>query len=227
MQGMKGRRAPQLALLLSLAGAARLAAQSPPPPRFEAVVDAGVTTNAADGFSENQICATGTAGSLGARAHARLGRWIAFEASGQLFAALATQQCVDGLLPPPPPTGPFTLRYGFYDSRIIGYPFASTDLRVLLVPLHGAGSELRAWGGVSRLWAKRITVPHAGVTAVLGHHRVRTLLELDTWWYRVPRHQVTENYQDGVLISSQDRVIRVHARTFVFRAGAAIPLGRP
>jgi hypothetical protein len=216
-----------LSSLLPLLAVTRLAGQSPPPHAFEAVVDAGITTDAADGFSRNQICPTGVAWSLGARAHRRLGRWVAVEASSQLFVDFATGQCVDGLLPPPPPTGPYTQRYSFYDADVVGYPFGSTGVRLQLVPLSGARGELRAWGGVDRLWAKHLTVPHGGLTVTLGRHRVRTLLELDSWWYRVPQHQVTENYQDAVLISRQDRVIRVHEHTIVFRAGAAIPLGHP
>src|SRR5512135_115330 len=212
--------------LLPFVAAGHLTAQAKPPVRFEAIFDAGFTGNAAVGFSKDQICTSRTAWSFGARLRRDLGGRFAAEITGQLFASLATQHCVDGLIPPPPPTGPFTYQFSYYDDRVVGYPFAMTGLRVQFVPLSGAGGELRAWGGVSRIWAKRITVPQAGLGAVVGRHRVRALLEADSWWYRVPRHRLTLNYLDGQLVSRQDVVTRVQARTLVLRAGLVIPLAR-
>lgn len=216
----------QWALLLPLVAAGRLTAQAKPPVRFEAMFDAGFTGNAAVGFSKDQICTSRTAWSFGARLRRDLGGRFAAEITGQLFASLATQNCLDGLIPPPPPTGPYTYQYNYYDSRVVGYPFAVSGLRVQFVPLNGAAGVVRAWGGVSRIWAKRITVPQAGLAVVLGHRRVRTLLEADTWWYRVPRHRLTLNYLDGQIVSVQDVVGRVPARTIVLRAGIGIPLDR-
>jgi hypothetical protein len=210
------------ALLLPFVAAGSLAGQA----RFETIVDAGFTGSAAVGFSQDQICTSRTAWSFGARLRRGLGRYFGAELAGQLFANLAGQRCVDGLIPPPPPTGPFTYQFSYYDDRVVGYPFAMTGLRVQFVPLSGAGGELRAWVGVSQLWAKRITVPQAGLGAVVGRHRVRALLEADSWWYRVPRHRLTLNYLDGQLVSRQDVVTRVPGRTLVLRAGLVIPLAR-
>jgi len=213
-------------LLLPFMAAGGLAGQSPERVPLEAVLDVGFTRSAAVGFSEDQICTSGTAWSFGARLRRRLSRWVAVEAASQIFVSLETQHCYDGFLPPPPPTGPFALHYSFYGTDIVGYPFGSTGVRLQLVPLSRAGVELRAWGGVDRLWAKHINVPHAGLVTTWGHHGTRTLLEVDAWWYHVPQHQATENYQDGVLISREDRVIQVRARTLVVRAGVAVSLGR-
>ena len=212
-------------LLLPLVADGRLAAQANPPVRFEAIFDAGFTGNAAVGFSEDQICTSRTAWSFGVRLRRDLGSRFAAEITGQLYASLAGQHCVDGLIPPPPPTGPYTYQYNYYDARVVGYPFAVNGLRVQFVPLNGAAGAVRTWGGVSRIWAKRITVPQAGVAVVLGRRRVRTLLEADTWWYRVPRHRLTLNYLDGQLVSAQDAVAGVRASTIVLRAGLIIPLG--
>jgi hypothetical protein len=212
-------------LLLPLVAAGSLAAQAKQPARFEMIFDAGFSGNAAVGFSEDQICTSRTAWSFGARLHRDLGSRFAAEITGQLFANLAGQHCVDGLIPPPPPTGPYTYRYSYYDTRVVGYPFAVSGLRVQFVPLNGAAGALRVSVGVSRIWAKRITVPQAGVAVVLGRRRVRTLLEADTWWYRVPRHRLTLNYLDGQLVSAQDAVAGVRASTIVLRAGLIIPLG--
>ncbi|HSD33559.1 MAG TPA: hypothetical protein VLB49_16710 [Gemmatimonadales bacterium] len=216
-----------LGLLLPLVAAGRLAGQARSPARFEVVVDAGLTGNAAAAFSEDQICTSGAALSAGARLRGGLGRWIGVEIVGQLFSNFSVAACMVDLIPPPPQSGPYTYQYDFYDASVVGYPFAATGVRVQLVPLRGGAAEVRAWGGLSRLWAKRITVPQAGLTALLGRRRVRALLEADTWWYRVPRHEVTLHYLDGQLVSRQDGVSRVQARTIVFRAGVVIPLGRP
>jgi hypothetical protein len=226
---MRGRTAGggrRYALLLPLVAAGSLTAQAKPPARFEVTFDAGFSGNTAVGFSEDQICTSRTAWSFGARLRRDLGGRFAAEITGQLFANLAGQHCVDGLIPPPPPTGPYTYQYNYYDARVVGYPFAVNGLRVQFVPLNGAAGVVRAWGGVSRIWAKRITVPQAGVSVVLGRRRVRTLLEADTWWYQVPRHRLTLNYLDGRIVSAQDDVHRVPARTIVIRAGVVIPLVR-
>lgn len=211
-------------LLLPLVAAGSLAGQTPRPARFETVFDVGFTGNSAVGFSEDQICTSRTAWSFGARVRRALGRRFGAEVAGQLFANLSGRQCVDGLIPPPPPTGPYTYQYGYYDTRIVGYPFAITGVRLQSVPLSGTRGALRIWGGVSRIWAKRITVPQAGLSVEVGRRGVRTLLEADTWWYRVPRHRLTLNYLDGQLVSRQDAVTRVRTSTIVLRAGIVFPL---
>jgi hypothetical protein len=216
-----------LAVFAGLVCVGSLAGQSAASKSYEAALDAGVTLDPARGFAANQCGSGGGAWSLGARVRRPLGRWFAVEATGQWFLDLMNDVCTEAPLPPPPPVGPYTQRYRIYDSHIIGYPFASTAVRVQLVPLRGAGGELCVWGGIGRLWAKRITVPQAGISAILGHRRIRTLFELDTWWYNVPQHQITENFLDGQLVSRQDLAVRVHERTFVFRAGAVLPLARP
>ena len=214
------------ALLLPLVAAGSVAAQAKQPARFEMIFDAGFSGNAAVGFSEDQICTSRTAWSFGARLRRDLGVRFAAEITGQLFASLAGQHCVDGLIPPPPPTGPYTYQFRYYDTKVIGYPFAVTGVRMHLVPLSGPRGAMWVWAGVSRIWAKRITVPQAGLAVVLGRRRVRTLFEADSWWYRVPRHRLTLNYLDGQLVSAQDAVAGVRASTIVWRAGLIIPLGR-
>jgi hypothetical protein len=195
--------------------------------RFEIGVDGGLTGNAADAFSDDQICPSSLAYSLGLRGRAALGRWLGVEATGQLFFPDPGPRCVDGLIPPPPPQGPFTLRYAFFDSRMVGYPFAPTSVRLQLVPLASPNAELRTYVGIGRVWSKRVTLPQAGASLLLGRRSVRFLMEADLWWYRVPQHQITEDYQDGQLVARRDDIVRLHEWTIVVRAGATFPLHRP
>jgi len=53
---------------------------------------------------------------------------------------------------------------------------------------------------------------------------VRLLAEANLWWYRVSEHRITENFQDGQLVSRRDDVAHVRRRTAVWRAGVMFPI---
>jgi len=191
---------------------------------IEIGVDAGWSGNAALAFANDQICPSRRALSGGFHARARLGRWFGTEAVGQYFFGNPDPGCVDGLLPPPPPTGPFTRRYDFFEERVTGYPFALTTARVQFLPYAGPAAEVRASVGVGRIWSKHLTVPEAGFAIALGRGMVRLLAESNLWWYRVPEHRITEDFQDGQLVSRRDDVVQVRQRTAVWRAGVMFPV---
>jgi len=191
---------------------------------IEIGVDAGWSGNATSAFANDQICPSRKTFSGGFRARARLGRWFGTEAVGQYFFGNPDPGCVDGLLPPPPPTGPFTRRYDFFDESVTGYPFALTAARLQFVPYAGPAAEVRASIGVGRIWSKHLTVPEAGFAVALGRRMVRLLAEANLWWYRVSEHRITENFQDGQLVSRRDDVAPVRQRTAVWRAGVMFPI---
>jgi len=218
-----------LALLPPLLVAARgLGAQGPSTRAdrhpIEIGVDAGWSGTAAAAFANDQICPSRKAFSAGFRARARLGRWFGTEAVGQSFFGNPDPGCVDGLLPPPPPTGPFTRRHDLFDERVTDYPFVLTTARLQVLPYTGPAVDVRASIGLGRIWSKHLTVPEAGFAVALGRRIVRLLAEANVWWYRVPQHRITEDFQDGQLVSRRDDVVQVRERTAVWRAGVMFPI---
>jgi len=166
--------APRAILLILpplVAAAPGLDGQRPPPgldrPAIEVGADVGVSPNAAKAFANDQICPSRAALSVGLRAHARLARWFGTEVLGQYFFGNPGPSCVDGLLPPPPPQGPFTRRYDFFDERVTGYPFVLTTARVQILPYAGPAAAVRAFVGLGHIWSKRVTVPQAGFSVLL------------------------------------------------------------
>jgi len=225
--------APRAILLILpplVAAAPGLDGQRPPPgldrPAIEVGADVGVSPNAAKAFANDQICPSRAALSAGLRAHARLARWFGTEVLGQYFFGNPGPSCVDGLLPPPPPQGPFTRRYDFFDERVTGYPFVLTTARVQILPYAGPAAAVRAFVGLGHIWSKRVTVPQAGFSVLLGHRALRFMVEADLWWYRVAQHRITEDFQDGQLVARRDDVARVRERTAVVRAGLTVPIPR-
>jgi hypothetical protein len=186
--------------------------------------DAGWSGDASVAFSNDQICPSRRGFSGGFRARARLGRRFGTEAVGQVFFGNPDAGCVNGLQPPPPPTGPFTRRYDFFDERVTGYPFALTTARLQFLPYADPAAEVRLSVGVGRMWSKHLTVPEAGFSVALGRRIVRLLAEVTFWWYRVPEHRITEDFQDGRLVSRRDDVVQVRQRTAFLRAGLMVPI---
>src|SRR5438094_7280902 len=149
-------RAIQVILAPLVAAAPGLDGQTRPPgldrPAIEVGADVGVSPNAAKAFANDQICPSRAALSVGLRAHARLARWFGTEVLGQYFFGNPGPSCVDGLLPPPPPQGPFTRRYDFFDERVTGYPFVLTTARVQILPYAGPAAAVRAFVGLGHIW---------------------------------------------------------------------------
>jgi hypothetical protein len=184
--------------------------------------DLGWSGSVSSAFATNQVCPARTAASLGLRLRARLGRWFGAELTGQDFQGISQAACADAPLPEPPAQGPWIRRYEFFDSRIVGYPYEVMSARLDVVPLSQRAAEIRAFAGVGRIFSKNLTIPQSGVVVILGRGEVRFMTEAAFWWYDVPQHRLTENFQDGKLLVRRDDIVSLHARTSVFRAGLIV-----
>ena len=122
----------------------------------------GLTPNLAEGFSNDQICRKRSAISGAARATFALTNILQLEALGEVFVGPPTD-CVDGLIPPPPPSGPHAIIVDYYDDRLTNPP-------TVLSPRFGGSLPqadnltLRPYVGVARFNGKRITAPQAGIS---------------------------------------------------------------
>jgi hypothetical protein len=185
-------------------------------------VAVGATSSMSRAFSDDQICPGDRSLSVSGRVGRQLGRWLAVEGALEPFFWKVEQRCVDGFRPPPPDQGPYTSSYDFFDERVVGSVFVSTAARVAIVPVARSGFELRAYGGVSRIWSKRITVKQFGATIISGRKAVRFVLEGEGWLYDVPRQHVEEEYLDGSLVARRQSVRMLRQRTQLVRVGVSV-----
>jgi hypothetical protein len=125
-------------------------------------------------------------------------------------------QCVNGLVPPVPPTGPFTYTVDFYDTEISGPP-SVLALRVG-APLPNA-EVVRPYIGIAHISGKSITMPQAGLTLLAGKGVFRLLVEAEAWWYSVPRQHREDEYFDGQLVRRTATEHGVRTFTTIFRLG--------
>lgn len=184
--------------------------------------DLGWSGSVSSAFATNQSCPARTAASLGLRLRARLGRWFGAELAGQDFQGVSQAACTDAPLREPPAQGPWTRRYDFFDSRVVGYPYDAIAARLDVVPLSLPAAEIRAFAGLGRIFSKSLTIPQSGVVVIVGRGNVRFMAEGALWWYDVPQHRITENFQDGKLLVRRDDIVSLDARTSVFRAGLIV-----
>jgi hypothetical protein len=184
----------------------------------------GLTPNLAEGFSSDQLCPKRSGIGLSARATFALTRIVQLEALGELFHGPGNE-CVDGLIPPPPPTGPYTRTIDYYDARITDPP------TVLALRVGGslpkAGTlTLRPYVGIARFAGKRITSPQVGLSVLGGGTQLRLLLEAEGWWYSVPQQRLVEEFFDGQLVRRSLTEHGVSTFTTIFRFGFASAVGR-
>ena len=83
----------------------------------------------------------------------------------------------------------------------------------------------RPYVGIARFAGKGITTPQAGLT-ILRRGDPRFLLEVEGWWYSVPKQHLEEEFFDGELIRRSLTERGVRAFTIVFRIGFTSIVGR-
>jgi hypothetical protein len=210
-------------LLVSTIGAPALAAGQTNA-RIGGGLALGMTPNLAEGFSTDQICPHRSAIGASARATVALTAIIQFEALGEVFRGPGND-CVDGLIPPPPPSGPYTRSVDYYDERITDPP-AVLSLRAGGTLVGSRALTLRPYVGVAWLARKAITTPQAGLSVLGGRGQLRLLLEAEGWWYTVPKRHLEEEFFDGELIRRSVTAHGVRAFTTIFRLGFTTSVGR-
>lgn len=160
------------------------------------------------------VCTGGNAWAGEGAVALRFGAISALEAT-TAYNWAATNDCGEG--PPDiPPTG--DLSYTYRETRG-GYPFWSTDFRVVVEsPEPHQSAWLRAFGGYGRMWSKDIGYWLAGGGLALAG-RLQPILEAEWNWFSVPFDELTLNYSDGDLISTDTVSGSTSHRTFRIRAG--------
>jgi hypothetical protein len=191
--------------------------------RFGGGLALGVTPNLAEGFSTDQICKHRTAMSASGRATFALTDIIQLEALGEVFVGPGNQ-CVNGLVPPPPLLGPHTRVIDYYDGRITDPPTVLA-LRIGALLPKAAPETLRPYVGIARFSGKGITTPLAGLSILGGGSERRLLLEIEAWWYSVPKQHLEEEFLDGVLVSRTLTERGVRTFTAIIRLGFTSSVG--
>ena len=194
------------------------------PTRIGGGLTLGLTPNLAEGFSTDQVCPHRSAFGLSARATFALTRIIQFEALGEVLKG-PPASCASAPLPPPPPVGPYSLAYDYYEQRITDPP-TILSLRVGGMLPQASAFTLRPYIGIARFSGKGITSPQAGLTILGGGRQLRLLLEIEGWWYSVPELLVEEEYFDGQLVERSVTGRGVRSFTTILRLGFTRNVGR-
>ena len=211
-----------LVVLLGAGAIAPAAGQSSP--RVGGGLTIGLTPNLSEGFSTDQICPTRSAVSASARATFALTDIIQIEALGETFKGRGIN-CVDGLVPPVPPSGPYSRTFDYYDARITDPPTV-LSLRAGASFPRSRTLVLRPYAGIARFTGKRITSPLAGLGFLVGGGQPRLLVEVEGWWYSVPKQHLEEDFFDGQLVRRSLTERGVRTFTTIFRLGFTSIVGR-
>jgi hypothetical protein len=209
-------------LVLGIAGSSSHAAGQSGS-RFGGGLALGLTPNLAEGFSTDQICKHRTAMSASGRATFALTDIIQLEAQGEVFVGPGNQ-CVNGLVPPPPPVGPHTRTIDYYDGRIADPPTV-LSLRIGGLWPKAAQQTLRPYVGIARFSGKGITTPLAGLSILGSGSELRLLLEIEGWWYSVPEQHLEEEFLDGALVGRSLTERGVGTFTVIIRLGFTSAVG--
>jgi hypothetical protein len=212
-----------VALVLGIAGAPSPAAGQSKS-RFGGGFALGLTPNLAEGFSTDQICKHRTAMSASGRATFALTDIIQLEALGEVFVGPGNQ-CVDGLVTPPPPLGPHTRIIDYYEGRITDPPTV-LSLRIGGLLPKTAPQTLRPYVGIARFSGKGITTPLAGLSILGGGRQSSLLLEIEGWLYSVPKRHLEEEFFDGALVRRSLTERGVRTFTAILRLGFTSAVGR-
>jgi hypothetical protein len=148
---------------------------------------------------------------------------IQLEALAEEFTG-PPSDCVSAPVPPVPPSGPYTQTFDYYEARITDPP-TLLSLRVGgFLPASGVFT-LRPYLGIAWFPGKGITTPQAGLSIISGG-QVRFLLEIEGWWYSVPRQHLEEEFFDGQLVRRSLTENGVRTFTTIFRLGITSAVGR-
>ena len=183
----------------------------------------GLTPNLAEAFSHDQICPKRSGVSVSARMTVALTGVIQLEALAEEFNG-PRSDCVSGHVPPIPLSGQYTQAFDYYDPHITDPP--------TVIALRVGGwfpttpkVALRPYAGIGQRPGKGITIPHAGLSILAGGSPLRLLLEIEGWWYSVPKQHLEEEYFDGRLIRRTLTEHGVRNITTIFRIGFASIVG--
>lgn len=191
----------------------------------EVTVLGGVAMNTPAAFASNEVCPDTRAKFVGGRLGIAAWPHLLVEATTDLAMTYRQDLCVYSLGPPPPPTGRFERTSQQYPRRLSGYPFLQSGVRVSGHARRGP-DELRIHAELGCAWGKRLWVPAAGVSYLVGNGPVRAAFEYEGLWYAVPLASTTWRYQDGVLVSSERRETTVRSLAVRIRVGANVRLRR-
>jgi hypothetical protein len=180
-------------------------------------VTIGVTPNLAEAFSHDQLCPKRSGVSLSARMTVALTKVIQLEALAEEFNG-PRNSCVDGLVPPVPPSGPYTRTFDYYDEGITDPPTV-LSIRVGASFPSSRTLTLRPYAGIAHLPGKGITTPQAGLSILGGGSPLRLLFEIEGWWYSVPKQHLEEEFLDGQLVRRSLTERGVRTSTTIFRLG--------
>ena len=218
------RNGPWFFLVFLSAISAPVLAGGQPIARLGSGITLSLTPNLAEGFSTDQICPHRSAIGASVRATVALTRIIQLEALGEVFSGPGVD-CIDGFVPPPPPSGPYTRSFDYYEARITDPP-TLLSLRAGGTLVRSVDVTLRPYVGIARFAGKGITTPQAGLSILTGRTRLRLLFEAEGWLYTVPKQHLEEDFFDGQLIRRSLTEHAVRTFTTILRLGFTSSVGR-
>jgi hypothetical protein len=158
-----------------------------------------------------------------ARATFALTNAIQLEAVGEMFLG-SPSTCVSAPIMPPPSIGTHSRRISYYDEGMTDPPTV-VSLRVAAPLPNGDSRRLRPYLGIAHFTARSITTPVAGLTVITGGGQNRLLLEVEGWWYSVPKQHLEEDFVDGQLVRRSLTEKGIRTFTVIFRVGFTTPVG--
>ncbi len=150
-------------------------------------------------------------------------KWLAASAFGRVHAEILADECLNGLIPPPPDSGIVV----FTDySGVEGYPYLSTGLRLTAFSGAPHGGAFRAYAGGEWLWGKSIIAPFAGFGLSIPVRRVLILAEAERSFLSIPYERVEVTYQQRRPIAEQREEHSRKARRWGLRLGLELAVPR-
>jgi hypothetical protein len=206
------------ALLLLMATPTALAAQGEPGPAAGTILVGGalgLQPRAVTAFSE-RICGSGP--ELGAELSAGvpLRRWLAAGAFGRVHGEVPQEDCVNGLIPPPPDSG--TVVRSDY-SGVRGYPYVSLGARLTAFTGDATTGGFRLYVGGEWLPTKDIVAPVVGAGMGVPVRGTLLILEVERRLLRVSWATHTTEYRQRQPISTTTTQHSADRHRWVLRIG--------
>jgi hypothetical protein len=202
--------------LATLASAQSLAAQADVYAGFHAGLHGGATF----GFTQ-ALCPKGES-LYGANVRLRGFGFASVDLEHSVHSERA-EDCVSAPEPPIRDVGPDQRAYNAFPAGVSGYPYGTTSIRFELEP-RALGSSIRplVFVGVGRIWTKDIGVRSYGAGISGQVARLGVFARWTRTVFSFPYEQVTDNYFDGKLVSTE-RLPRISSqRHNAFDLGAEI-----
>jgi hypothetical protein len=167
------------------------------------------------------ICPDPHPSSVDARLRIRLTRYL-FAAGTLARYSSSPEPCVNGLVPPVPPQGPFVRPIRSYPAGMDEYPFGAYGVRLggALSP-EGLRASAGMSAGISWIPSKELVGPVLGFQTAIGLPRVPLSLTALVDWhrFRIPVLLGERQYFDGVLVESTARLESETTSFTVLRLG--------